>query len=394
MKINSNFNNLKPSYLFRDIAQKTAAYKASHPDADIIKMGIGDVTLPLCQAAVTAMENAAREMGVKETFHGYPEAYGEDFLLLAIQDYYKREMGVTVDTNEICVTSGAKEDVANILDIFSTDNTVLIPDPVYPVYYDTNVMDGRKIKFISSNESNSFLPLPDESMSGDIIYLCSPNNPTGAAYTREQLKAWVNFALSHNAVILYDAAYEIFVSEKSCPRSIFEIEGARKCAIEFCSFSKTAGFTGTRCGYTVIPTELIFENTSLLSLWKRRQSTKFNGVAYIIQRGAAAVLTEEGIKQVRQNIDYYRTNTANMMKTFDKLNIKYYGGKNSPYIWLKCPNDMKSWDFFDLLLTKCNVVGTPGEGFGVNGEGYFRLSGFGDIDRTREALHRIETLLG
>ncbi len=394
MKINSNFNNLKPSYLFRDIAQKTAAYKASHPDADIIKMGIGDVTLPLCQAAVTAMENAAREMGVKETFHGYPEAYGEDFLLLAIQDYYKREMGVTVDTNEICVTSGAKEDVANILDIFSTDNTVLIPDPVYPVYYDTNVMDGRKIKFISSNESNSFLPLPDESMSGDIIYLCSPNNPTGAAYTREQLKAWVNFALSHNAVILYDAAYEIFVSEKSCPRSIFEIEGARKCAIEFCSFSKTAGFTGTRCGYTVIPAELIFENTSLLSLWKRRQSTKFNGVAYIIQRGAAAVLTEEGIKQVRQNIDYYRTNTANMMKTFDKLNIKYYGGKNSPYIWLKCPNDMKSWDFFDLLLTKCNVVGTPGEGFGVNGEGYFRLSGFGDIDRTREALHRIETLLG
>ena len=394
MKINSNFNNLKPSYLFRDIAQKTAAYKASYPDADIIKMGIGDVTLPLCQAAVTAMENAAREMGVKETFHGYPEAYGEDFLLLAIQDYYKREMGVTVDTNEICVTSGAKEDVANILDIFSTDNTVLIPDPVYPVYYDTNVMDGRKIKFISSNESNSFLPLPDESMSGDIIYLCSPNNPTGAAYTREQLKAWVNFALSHNAVILYDAAYEIFVSEKSCPRSIFEIEGARKCTIEFCSFSKTAGFTGTRCGYTVIPTELIFENTSLLSLWKRRQSTKFNGVAYIIQRGAAAVLTEEGIKQVRQNIDYYRTNTANMMKTFDKLNIKYYGGKNSPYIWLKCPNDMKSWDFFDLLLTKCNVVGTPGEGFGVNGEGYFRLSGFGDIDRTREALHRIETLLG
>ena len=394
MKINSNFNNLKPSYLFRDIAQKTAAYKASHPDADIIKMGIGDVTLPLCQAAVTAMENAAREMGVKETFHGYPEAYGEDFLLLAIQDYYKREMGGTVDTNEICVTSGAKEDVANILDIFSTDNTVLIPDPVYPVYYDTNVMDGRKIKFISSNESNSFLPLPDESMSGDIIYLCSPNNPTGAAYTREQLKAWVNFALSHNAVILYDAAYEIFVSEKSCPRSIFEIEGARKCTIEFCSFSKTAGFTGTRCGYTVIPAELIFENTSLLSLWKRRQSTKFNGVAYIIQRGAAAVLTEEGIKQVRQNIDYYRTNTANMMKTFDKLNIKYYGGKNSPYIWLKCPNDMKSWDFFDLLLTKCNVVGTPGEGFGVNGEGYFRLSGFGDIDRTREALHRIETLLG
>lgn len=394
MKINSNFNDLKPSYLFRDIAQKTAAYKAEHPEADIIKMGIGDVTLPLCKAAVDAMEKAVREMGVKETFRGYPEAYGEDFLLEAIQSYYKREMGVDLDTSEICVTSGAKEDVANILDIFSTDNTVLIPDPVYPVYNDTNIMDGRKINFISSNASNSFLPLPDESMKGDIIYLCSPNNPTGAAYTREQLKMWVDFALSHDAVILYDAAYEIFVSEEACPRSIFEIEGARKCAIEFCSFSKTAGFTGTRCGYTVIPTDLVFEDTSLLSLWKRRQSTKFNGVAYIIQRGAAAVLSEEGVRQVRENINYYRTNTANMMKTFDKLGIKYYGGKNSPYIWLKCPNNMGSWEFFDLLLTKCNVVGTPGEGFGVNGEGYFRLSGFGDVNRTLEALSRIEKLLG
>ena len=395
MKINRNYDNLKASYLFRDIAQKTAKYKEEHPDADIIKMGIGDVTLPLCTAAVDAMSRAVAEMGVKETFRGYPDSYGEDFLLEAIKDYYAREMGVTLSKNEICVTCGAKEDVANILDIFSEDNTVLIPDPVYPVYNDTNVMDGRRIRYISSNESNSFLPMPDESAVGaDIIYLCSPNNPTGAAYTREQLKIWVDFANAQGSVILFDAAYEIFVTDKSCPRSIFEIEGARDCAIEFCSFSKTAGFTGTRCGYTVIPETLLRDGASLLAMWKRRQSTKFNGVAYIIQRGAAAVLSPEGVKQIRENINYYRTNTANMMKTFDKLGITYYGGKNSPYIWLRCPNGMKSWEFFDLMLTKCNVVGTPGEGFGVNGEGYFRLSGFGDQQRTLEALGRIEALLG
>ena len=395
MKINRNYQNLKASYLFRDIAQKTAAYKEAHPDADIIKMGIGDVTLPLCRAAVDAMAEAVAEMGVKETFRGYPDSYGESFLLDAIVAYYKREMGVELSASEICVTCGAKEDVANILDIFSEDNTVLIPDPVYPVYNDTNVMDGRRIKFISSNESNSFLPMPGEQAEGaDIIYLCSPNNPTGAAYSRAQLKQWVDFANARGAVILYDAAYEIFVTDSGCPRSIFEIEGARSCAIEFCSFSKTAGFTGTRCGYTVIPTELERDGASLLAMWKRRQSTKFNGVAYIIQRGAAAVLSEEGVRQVRENIDYYRTNTANMMKTFDKLGIKYYGGKNSPYIWLKCPSGMKSWEFFDLMLTKCNVVGTPGQGFGENGEGYFRLSGFGDQQRTLTALERIEKLFG
>ncbi len=394
MKVNRNFADLKASYLFRDIAQKTAAYKAAHPEADIIKMGIGDVTLPLCKAAVDAMAKAVSEMGVKESFRGYPDSYGEGFLLSAISAYYKREMGVDISENEICVTCGAKEDVANILDIFDADNTVLIPDPVYPVYNDTNIMDGRKIKFISASDDNSFLPMPSEQCEGaDIIYLCSPNNPTGACYTREQLKAWVDYANSTDAVILYDAAYEIFVSDPSCPRSIFEIEGARSCAIEFCSFSKTAGFTGTRCGYTVIPETLTRENTSLLAMWKRRQSTKFNGVAYIIQRGAEAVLTDEGIKQVRENINYYRTNTANMMKTFDKLGIKYYGGKNSPYIWLKCPNNMGSWEFFDLMLEKCNVVGTPGEGFGKMGEGYFRLSGFGDQQRTLEALARIEKVL-
>ena len=393
MKINEHYSELKASYLFRDIAQKTAAYKEAHPEADIIRMGIGDVTLPLCKASVIAMIEASAEMGMKETFRGYPESYGEDFLLDAIANHYKNHIGADVDKEEIVVSSGAKEDVANILDIFSVDNTVVIPDPVYPVYYDTNVMAGRKVKFLSANAENGFLPMPCEEAAGDLIYICSPNNPTGAAYTKKQLKEWVDFANEKGAVILYDAAYEIFVSDPDCARSIFEIEGARTCAIEFCSFSKTAGFTGTRCAYTVIPKELCFDGMSLLSMWKRRQSTKFNGVAYVIQRAAEAALSDEGYPQVLENIEYYRTNTANMMKTFDRLGIRYFGGKNSPYIWLRCPNGMKSWEFFDFLLTKCNVVGTPGEGFGQNGEGYFRLSGFGDNDRTLEALARIEKAL-
>lgn len=389
MKINKHYLELKNSYLFKTIAKKSEEYKMAHPDADIIKMGIGDVTLPLCPSAVQAMEVAAREMGKKETFHGYPSSYGEDFLLSAIKNHYEK-MGVGVDESEIVVTSGAKEDVANILDIFSSDVSVLIPDPVYPVYFDTNVMAGHRIKFISANVSNGFLPLPEEGMEADIIYLCSPNNPTGAAYNKEQLKKWVDFALCHNAVILYDAAYEIFVTEKDCPRSIFSIEGAGKCAIEFCSFSKTAGFTGVRCGYTVIKNELESDGVKLLDLWKRRQSTKFNGVAYVVQSAAAAVFSDKGEEEIRENINYYRENTKMMMDTFDRLGFTYYGGVNSPYVWLSCPFGMKSWEFFDFLLEKCNVIGTPGEGFGENGEGYFRLSGFGDHERTKEAMARIE----
>lgn len=393
MKINENYLHLKPSYLFKTIAQKTDDYMKTHPDADIIRMGIGDVTLPLCTAAVDAMVKAAKKMGNISTFHGYPESFGEDFLLSAIKSHYKKHIGVDVSESEIVVTCGAKEDVANILDIFDESNTVLIPDPVYPVYFDTNVMTGRKIKLISANAGNRFLPLPSENDRADIIYLCSPNNPTGAAYTRNQLKKWVDFAIKHNAVILYDAAYEIFITDKNCPRSIFEIDGARHCAIEFCSFSKTAGFTGVRCGYTVIPSELEYGGIKLLDLWKRRQSTKFNGVSYVVQRAASAVFSDKGYEQILNNIDYYRRNTENMMKTFDELGLEYYGGKNSPYIWLRCPNGMKSWDFFDVMLDKCNVIGTPGEGFGENGEGYFRLSGFGNNERTEEALDRIKKYL-
>ena len=393
MKVNENYFKLKESYLFKKIAEKTAEYKKSHPNSDIIKMGIGDVTLPICDTAIKEMENAVREMGNKETFHGYPESYGESFLIDAIKNHYKKHLNVVVDLSEIVVTCGAKEDISNVLDIFSKDNTVLIPDPVYPVYFDTNVMDGRNIKFISANFGNSFLPLPKDEDKADIIYICSPNNPTGSAYNRDELKLWVDFALKNNSVIFYDAAYEMFVTDKQCPRSIFEVDGARECAIEFCSFSKTAGFTGLRCGYTVIPNELTVDGVRLLDLWKRRQSTKFNGVSYIVQKGAAAVFSDEGYKEICENIEYYRKNTDIMMQTFDEINITYYGGKNSPYIWIKCPFGMKSWQFFEFLLEKCNVIGTPGDGFGKNGEGYFRLSGFGDHERTKEAVERIKKQL-
>ena len=388
MKINKHYLELENSYLFKTIAKKAADYKNEHPEADIIKMGIGDVTLPLPECAVKAMGEAVSEMGKKETFHGYPESFGEDFLLSAIKSHYEK-IGVKVDADEIVATSGAKEDVANILDIFSDDVTVLIPDPVYRVYLDTNIMAGHKVIFSEANGENGFLPMPDSSKKADIIYLCSPNNPTGAAYDYGSLKKWVDFALATGAVIFYDAAYEMFITDDS-PRSIFLIPGAERCAIEFCSFSKTAGFTGVRCGYTVIKKELTSDGVRLLDLWKRRQSTKFNGVSYIVSRGAAAVFSDEGEKEIRENIAYYRENTKMMTETFSSLGFTYYGGKNSPYVWLSCPFGMKSWEFFDFLLEKCNVIATPGEGFGSCGEGYIRLSGFGTHEKTREAMERIK----
>ena len=393
MKINRHYLDLEKSYLFTDINHKVAAYQASHPGQSIIRLGIGDVTLPLCPAVVSALEKASAEMGVKETFRGYGPEQGYDFLREAIVRYYEKK-GVTLQMDEIFVSDGAKSDVGNILDLFDKDNTVLVPDPVYPVYVDTNVMAGRKVVYANATAENGFLPMPDDSVDADIIYICSPNNPTGAVYTHDQLKAWVDYAKKKDAVILFDAAYECFVADTTLPRSIYEVEGAKEVAIEFCSFSKTAGFTGTRCGYTVVPKALIREGAELNGFWLRRQTTKFNGVPYIVQRGAEAVFTEEGQAQTRANIDYYRQNAKVLADTLDSLDIRYTGGKNSPYIWMECPNGMKSWDFFDLLLEKAGVVGTPGAGFGKNGEGFFRLTAFNDHENTAEAAERLKKLLG
>lgn len=392
LKINKNYNNLAESYLFSTVGKKITEYSAKNPDAKIIRMGIGDVTRPLCSAVIESMHKAVDQMADSATFKGYGPEQGYDFVRGAVKNYYG-SFGVSLADNEIFISDGAKSDVANILDILATDNTVLVPDPVYPVYVDTNVMAGRKIVYADANEENGFLPLPDENTNADIIYICSPNNPTGAVYNKEQLKKWVDFANANKALILFDAAYEAFVSDENLPRSIFEIEGAKTCAIEICSLSKTAGFTGTRCGYTVVPMDLVFEGTSLNKLWLRRQTTKFNGVGYIIQSGAAAVFSEEGRKQVRESIEYYKRNAAVMTSAFDEMGIWYTGGKNSPYIWFKCPNDMYSWDFFDLLLEKANVAGTPGAGFGKNGENFFRLTAFGNYENTVEAMNRIKNMI-
>lgn len=392
MKLNKNYSCLAQSYLFSTIAKKVNEYTAENPSAEIIRLGIGDVTLPLAPAVVKALEDASREMGKKETFRGYGPEQGYDFLKASIAQYYDKK-GVSLENDEIFISDGAKSDLGNILDLFDTDNTVLVPDPVYPVYVDTNVMAGRKIVYINANESNGFLPLPDINVNADIIYICSPNNPTGAVYTKEQLSKWVNYALEHGAVILFDSAYEAFVRDSSLPTSIYQIPGAKKCAVEFCSFSKTAGFTGTRCGYTVFPNGLVFDGMSLNKMWLRRQTTKFNGVPYIIQKGAAAVFTDEGQKQVHENLDYYIQNARVISDAFDKMGIWYTGGKNSPYIWLKCPNGMGSWEYFDFLLKNAGVVGTPGEGFGKNGEGFFRLTAFNTHENTVKAVEKIKSVM-
>lgn len=388
---NSNYRQLEESYLFSEIARRVSVYAGKHPEREIIRMGIGDVTRPLCGAVVEAMKHAVEDMGKPETFHGYGPEQGYDFLRKAIQDYYA-ENNVTLELDEIFVSDGAKSDLGNILDLLDQRNTVCIPDPVYPVYVDTNLMDGRMIVFADANESNGFLPLPDDSMTADVIYLCSPNNPTGAVYRAEQLKQWVDYANAHHALILFDAAYEAFIADQELPRSIFEIEGARTCAVEFCSLSKTAGFTGTRCGYTIVPKELMFEGMSINQMWLRRQTTKFNGVSYVVQKGAEAVFTPVGRKQVKENIAYYRKNADIVTQTLDALKIWYTGGKNSPYIWLRCPDGMSSWDFFDHLLGTAGIVGTPGAGFGKNGEHYFRLTAFSSYENTVKAMELLKGL--
>lgn len=391
MKINQNYNNLQQSYLFSTIAKKVNEYASENPDAKVIRLGIGDVTLPLAPVVLEAMHKAVDEMGVKETFRGYGDEQGYGFLRDAVNGYYAKK-GIKLEGNEVFISDGAKSDLGNILDIFDADNTVLIPDPVYPVYVDTNIMHGRKIVFANGNEANNFTPMPDENVACDIIYMCSPNNPTGSVYNKEQLKIWVDYAIKNNAVILFDCAYEVFIQDKAMPTSIFEIEGARKCAIEFCSLSKTAGFTGVRCGYTVIPNELVFDGKELNKLWLRRQTTKFNGVPYIIQRGAEAVFTDAGQAQIMENIAYYMDNAKIIAKTLKDMGIWFVGGDNSPYIWLKCPSGMDSWSFFDYLLENANVVGTPGSGFGEMGEGYFRLTAFGAKENVIEAMERFKNL--
>lgn len=392
MKINENYLKLEDSYLFSTIAKKVNEFSKTNPSKNIIRLGIGDVTLPLAPIVVETIKKATDEMGVQETFKGYGPEQGYSFLREAIKKYYMKK-NVSLDIDEIFISDGAKSDLGNILDIFSIENTVLVPDPVYPVYVDTNIMAGRKIIYSNANESNGFLPLPNENIKCDIIYICSPNNPTGAVYTREGLKKWIDYAVKNDAIILFDAAYECFIKSDELPKSIYEIEGAKRCAIEFCSLSKTAGFTGTRCGYTIVPKELIKQNSSLNKFWVRRQTTKFNGVPYIVQKAAEAVFSEEGQKQIKQNILYYSENASIISNTMDKLNIWYTGGKHSPYIWLKCPNEMKSWEFFDFLLQKASIVGTPGCGFGKNGEGYFRLTSFGNREKTIEAMDRFCSLL-
>ena len=326
-------------------------------------------------------------------FSGYSDfAFAQE----AIADYYARN-GVEVKATDIFISDGAKSDTGNITELFAKDNVVLVPDPVYPVYVDSNIMNGKKVTYLSGNAENNFLPMPDPSVHADIIYLCSPNNPTGAVYNKEQLKEWVDYALANNAVILFDSAYEAFISDPELPRSIYAIEGAKKCAIEFCSLSKTAGFTGTRCGYTVVPKELVFtasngQEMSLHAMWNRRQSTKFNGTSYIIQKGAAAVFTEEGMAQCRENIAYYQENARIIADTLTRRNIRFFGGVHSPYIWFECPDGMESWEFFDYLLNNAQVVGTPGAGFGENGKNYFRLTSFNNHENTIAAMKRFEHL--
>lgn len=399
-QINENYLKLEKNYLFINIAKKINAYIAENPDkkSNIIRMGIGDVTLPIAPCVVEAVKKGAEEMGVKETFKGYEDSgSGYDFLKEAIAGYYK-SFGADVKAEEIRISDGAKSDCGNIVDIFGDDNVVLITDPAYPVYVDSNLMSGRKVIYADSTEENGFCAVPDYNVHADLIYLCSPNNPTGAVFNEAQLKAWIDYAIANKTIIIYDAAYEAFITEPGIPRSIFQVEGARKCAIEICSLSKTAGFTGMRCGYTVIPNELEVQASdgtmvNISQLWGRRQGSKFNGVSYPVQCGAAAVFSEEGREQIKVNLEYYKENARIIANTMDKLGISYTGGVNSPYIWLKCPNNMGSWEFFDLLLNEANVVGTPGEGFGKNGKGYFRLTSFGDRNKTIEAMARIEKLL-
>ena len=391
--MNTHYTELKDSYLFYRIAQKVNAYLEEHPGARLYRMGIGDVSLPLCSAVIRALHEAVDDQAVKSRFHGYMPECGAPFLREAIAGYYAQR-GVTLAPDEAFVSSGASDELGDILDLFDRSSTALVIEPAYPAYVDANVLAGRKILHLASGKENGFLPEPDEGLQADLLYICSPNNPTGAVYTREKLQKWVDYANRHGSLILFDAAYEAFIEDPTLPHSIFELPGARTCAVEICSLSKTAGFTGTRLGYTVIPKDLERGSLRLNDMWVRNRTTKTNGVSYIIQKGGAAVFTPEGQRQVRENIQVYKSNAKLLTDVLDKLGVWYCGGKNAPYIWMKCPDGLTSWAFFDRLLHEIQVVGTPGEGFGACGEGYFRFSTFGDPEDTKEAARRLTGLLG
>ena len=389
---NRHYAELKDSYLFYHIAQKTKAYLSEHPGAKLYRLGIGDVTLPLCNAVIKALHQAVDDQASQERFHGYMPECGADFLREAIAGYYAQR-NVRLSADEIFVSSGASDELGDILDLFDRSNAAMIIEPAYPAYVDANIMAGRKIVHLPSDCSNGFLPEPNPSSEADLLYICSPNNPTGAVFDRAQLQKWVDYANAHGSIILFDAAYEAFIEQPGLPHSIFEIEGAKTCAIEICSLSKTAGFTGTRLGYTVIPKKLARGGMNMNDMWVRNRTTKTNGVSYIIQKGGAAVFTPEGQREIHQNIQLYKQNAKMLMQTLDALNVWYCGGKNAPYIWMKCPDGLGSWDFFDLLLNRIQVIGTPGEGFGACGEGYFRFSTFGSPEDTQEAAKRLYELL-
>lgn len=388
MKPNMHYTELKDTYLFNTIYRKTDEYLAAHPGEHVLKLGVGDVSYPLCKKVIEALHEAVDDQSRIETFHGYMPEHGAMFLREAIVKYYSG-WNVDMTTDEVFVSSGACDDLGDLLEMFDRDNTVLVIEPAYPEYVDTNLLYGRKVIHLPAGEGDGFLPLPDESIDADIIYICSPNNPTGSAYTREKLKKWVDYANKKDAVILYDAAYEIFIEEDDVPHSIYEIEGADTCAVEVCSFSKTAGFTGTRVGYTIVPSKLERMGVNLNALWSRNRETRTNGISYILQKGASAVFTPEGQKQIYESISVYKKNAKVIMDALDKCGFWYVGGKNSPYVWMKCPNHMGSWEFFDYLLNELQIVGTPGVGFGSCGEGFLRLSAFGDPDDTKEAAKRI-----
>lgn len=383
-----HYTELKDTYLFNTIYRKTDEYLAAHPGEHVLKLGVGDVSYPLCKKVIEALHEAVDDQSRIETFHGYMPEHGAMFLREAIAKYYSG-WNVDMTTDEVFVSSGACDDLGDLLEMFDRDNTVLVIEPAYPEYVDTNLLYGRKVIHLPAGEGDGFLPLPDESIDADIIYICSPNNPTGSAYTREKLKKWVDYANKKDAVILYDAAYEIFIEEDDVPHSIYEIEGADTCAVEVCSFSKTAGFTGTRVGYTIVPPKLERMGVNLNALWSRNRETRTNGISYILQKGASAVFTPEGQKQIYESISVYKKNAKVIMDALDKCGFWYVGGKNSPYVWMKCPNNMGSWEFFDYLLNELQIVGTPGVGFGSCGEGFLRLSAFGDPDDTKEAAKRI-----